>query len=166
MHIGHIILIKAESHDDAIERVRLHLHDEVTFASGWSDWSVIGNDGWGGSSFSFRNDYEDWAGVSEHAVSQDDEGDLFAKVVNAALEARESEFERLRDRLSERGFSYSLDQDDMEAWELHRFAQLAESIYNPYSMFYDLANFTANPKDFRASESDEGWYAVLVDFHY
>ena len=169
MHTGHTILVKADSHEEAIETARACFNpEEGQSPAEWSDWCVVGDEGgYLGSRYSFRNEHEDWTGASDHAVSLDDEADLFYKVLNDAVEAREREFNRLRDRVGGVG-SFSLDQDDSESWALHRFAEFAGSIYNPYSFVYDLQNYTANLRYFREAEAagEQGWYAVLVDFHF
>jgi len=168
MHTGHIILIKADSHQDAIDRVRLYLQpDEGQSPADWSDWCMVGDEGIFGSRYSFRHDYEDWDGASDYAVSLDDEADLFHKVLAKMYGLREQAFDDFRERIFDMGIvGFRLDQNDQESWALYRFSELVESVYNPHSFVYDLQNFTADLKYFRETESEEGWYAVLVDFHF
>lgn len=173
MHTGHIILVKAEDHDEAIGAVRSALApDEGShFASAWSDWAIVGDEGFGGSRFEFRHfleDGEEWDGASHYAISRDDEADLFYKMLNKFYGFRQAEFDRLKDELRDQDFSVSLDQDDLLTYNLHKLAELADSRYCHKSAVYDLENYTANLRYFREDEAQNGhnWYAVLVDFHF
>lgn len=170
MHTGHLILIKAESHDDAISRVKGALEDfESNFGSNWSDWSTVGDDGFTKSRWNFHADFEDWNGASSHAVSLTDEADLFHKALDHFYAFRVAAFERLTNEIS--GYSltdFKLDQNDQISWALFKFAKLAEAQYGSDSFVYDLENYTPDLRYFRQStESGEtDWYGVLVDFHF
>lgn len=167
MHTGHLVLVKAESHDEAIDTVRaaLHYSDGENFAGSWSDWSVVGDD----SRWNFHADFEDWNGASSYAVSLADEADLFHKALNHFYTFRKNEFERLQNQLNDFSFAnFKLDQNDMESFALVKFAYLAESHYFSSSFVYDLENYSADLKYFRESEAfgETDWYGVLVDFHF
>ena len=171
MHTGHLILVQAESHDDAIATVRaaLHYSDGENFAGSWSDWSVVGDDGLVPSRWNFHTEFEDWDGASSYAVSLADEADLFHKALNHFYAFRENEFARLANQIAENTLSlYTLDQNDMESYALVKFAYLAESHYFSHSFVYDLQNYSADLKHFRESEKigETDWYGVLVDFHF
>lgn len=170
MHTGHLVLIKAESHEDAIDKVRIALNpEEGTSPADWSDWCIVGDEGFGESRYSFDHEYEGWSGASKYAVSLADEANLFHTALNKMYELREKAFERFRDQIFELGVSiFKLDQNDQESWALYRFAELSDSIYNPESFIYDLENYTADLKYFRQSESEgeTDWFAVLVDYHF
>lgn len=173
MHTAHIILVKAEDHDDAIATVRSALTPDEGghFASAWSDWAMVGDEGYGGSRFEFQHfleDGEEWSGASRYAVSRDDEADLFYKMLDKFYGFRQSAFDRRQDELRDQDFSVSLDQDDQVTYSLYKLAELADSRYCYESAVYDLVNYTANLRYFRQDEADNGhgWYAVLVDFHF
>lgn len=168
MHTGHLILVKAESHEDAINSVWTILNtDSEHFAASWSDWCVVGE----GSRWDFRSEFADeedfeWDGDSIYAVGLSEEPELFSKAVAHFYGLRESSFERIREGIEEPSLDYfSLDQNDMKSWKLYRLAQLAESVYCPDSCIYDLENYSADLKYFR-EDSSENWYGVLVDFHF
>lgn len=172
MHIAHIMLIKADSHQDAIDRVRLYLQpDEGQSFADWSDWCIVGEEGALSSRFSFRADYPDWDGASDYAVSSDDEPDLFNKVLRDAYRRRSDAFLHFRQKLQESGktsiLDFGLDEDfSTDAYTLWKFASLVSNDYYIDSYFYDLEHFTASPKSYNAAAEDSGWYAVLVDFHF
>lgn len=175
MHTAHIVLVKADSHDDAIGTIRAHLNNDNHFASGWSDWAIVGDEGFGASRFSFRNLLDsdsdsilEWDGASSYAVSRDDEADLFSATLNRFYGYRQQIFDELYAEAQENGFYFSLDQDDTESWKLYRLTQLAESVYCPDSKVYDLEHYSANLRSFHEDIAQDGrdWYAVLVDFHF
>ena len=168
MHTAHLILVKAEDHEDAIATVRIALtpDDGSHFASHWSDWALVGDEGFGESRYSFRHEYEDWDGASSYAISLDDEGDLFHRELAKFYAFREKAFDRLRSEVSDEGFAFSLDQDDRASYALRKFAELADGVYTYESAIYDLEHYSTNLKHFRDKEAENGWYAVLVDFHF
>lgn len=171
MHTGHIILVKADDHEDAISSVRCLLDDTDSRWASWSDWSVVGDEGFGESRYKFTDfmeDGEEWDGASIYAVSRDDEADLFYKMLEKFYGFRQAAFDRMKDELKDQDFSVSLDQDDQLTYKLYKFAELADSHYTYDSGVYDLQNWTANLRYFREAEknNEHGWYAVLVDFHF
>lgn len=179
MHTSHLVLIKAESHDDALDEVRSRLEpdDGQHFASGWSDWAVVGDGDILDSRYTFTNclsfgenddDIPEWDGASQYAVSLDDEADLFYKALNQFYGYREAEFDRLTREVDKNGYDFVLDGDSLGSYALYRLAQLSASIYCLDSFVYDLENYSANLKYFREDVAADGrnWYAVLVDFHF
>ena len=171
MHTGHLILVKAESHQDAIDRVwtTLNYSDSEHFAANWSDWAVVGNEGFADSRWSFPTEITGWTGANEYAVSLRDEPELFNQAFERFYSYRQQAFESFKAKVAELDSStFELDQDDLESWNLVRFAQLVDGIYNPQSHLYDLENYTANPKYFNESveSGEDDWFGVIVDFHY
>lgn len=169
MHIAHIVLVKAESHEDAIGAVRANLDDYESRFALWSDWAVVGNEGISNSRWSFEDfGGETWTGADKYAVSRDTERELFDKVVALFVERRQEAFDNLEREITDNGFSFSLDQDNRESYALTKFAKLADSRYCSDSYIYDLANQTANLRYFREEMANDGeeWFAVLVDFHF
>ena len=171
MHTGHIILIKADDHEDAISRVWSAINaDENWFANAWADWAAI-TDGRFDLSHFFGGEYN---GVHNHAVSYETEKDLFLQLIESRKAERRAEFDRLLAEIKEDGRlnldNYELDEDSMASWKLYRFSSFVNSSYNPYSKIYDLENYDTNLKNFTLEiESETGeknWYGVLVDFHY
>lgn len=177
MHTGHIILVKAENHEDAISTVwtAVNTSDETWFAANWSDWAVVAHEGISESRWNMKDflDKEDlYTGVNDHALSYETERDLFEKVVQHQLDQRANAFEgvirSLKDAGVESVYDFNLDQDDQVSWQLRRLGTLASSIYNPDSKIFDLENYDANLKYFRADTEagNTNWYAVVVDFHF
>lgn len=166
MHTAHLILVKADDHQDAIDTVRGNLYtDEGSNFAPWSDWSVVGEEG----RFSFTHEYEGWDGASGHAVSLDDEADLFYKVLGDFKTYREREFQTRRQQVEDFSISsFTLDQDDMDSYHLMKFAELVEGRYTYDSAYYDLKNYTTSLKYFEEDVAQDGkdWFGVLVDFHF
>lgn len=170
MHVGHLILVKAESHEEAIGKVADSLITESgeNSIADWSDWHAVADRGFSDSRWNFADEVEgEWDGASRYAVSLEDEADLFYAMVNKFYGYREAAHARAEQKVQEYGLSYKLDQDDQNSWSLYRYAQLTEGIYCPDSFVYDLENYTPNLKWFRENSAENAdWYAVLVDFHF
>lgn len=181
MHTGQIILVKAEDHEDAISKVNLAINadGEQWFASNWSDWAVVANEGMLGSRWTIKDffDHEDEEGneiatENEWVVSYETERKIFDEVVQGRLDARSNNFDNIIRQLKDDGvdsvYDFQLDQDNLTSWNLRRLANLANSIFNSDSMIFDLENFDANLKWFKKEIEDgvTNWYAVVVDFHF
>lgn len=175
MHTGHIILVKAEDHQDAVEKVWTAVNaDESWFASNWSDWAVVGTEGYGESRWEMAEFFEKgtYTGKHKYALSCETEPELFYAVIEERLASRKKQFDRIVEQLMESGktwiHDFELDEDTMDSWHLRHFASLATSVYTSESMIFDLENYDANLKWFRkdVEEGNTDWFAVVVDFHY
>lgn len=175
MHTGHLILVKAESHQDAIDGIWTNLNsDGEHFAASWSDWAMVGDEGFGKSRFSLEE-----FGVplqNNYVVSYADERESFETILQKFVDIRTGTFNRFKDELT--GNDFSIDQLELNAgsgsattqfaWTLSRLADLAWGAYTPDSAFYDLENhdteLTLFQKDIESGATD--WFAVIVDFHF
>ena len=174
MHTAHIILVKAEDHEDAFENVWQHFNNaEDNIAQRWSDWQSVGDD----SRWSME-DFVPKGTVLQHnyVLSYETETELFSYVVDNALRERQLAFEKLYDNLDLAGQShlsaYNVeDKDLMKAYDLYRFAQFVAGYYNPDSHIVDLDSYTTNLEYFQNSIAEtepvqKNWYAVVVDLHF
>lgn len=176
MHTGHIILVKGENHQDALERVSVAVMSdgEGWFASNWSDWAVVGDTGLGESRWEMSEFFAEGTYTGEHkyVLSYETERELFCALVDKQLASRKAEFDRIVDTLMESGktwiHDFELDEDTMDSWYLRHFANLATGIYTSESKIFDLENHDANLKYFRqdVEAGNTDWFAVVVDFHY
>ena len=168
MHTAHIVLVRADDHEDAISTVQNELFEPDYNWCEWSDWAVVVDGRYRLSNFFEPNTY---TGVSEYAVSYDTERVLFDKVLGHFMEVRRTEFNRILDRLELAGKGslgdYDLEMlDTHHAYDLLGFAQLVTGSYTYDSYVYDLNNQTANLSVFRSIPDKSDWFAVLVDFHF
>jgi hypothetical protein len=176
MHTGHIVLVKAESHEDAIGIVwtTVNTSDENWFASNWSDWAVVADEGISGSRYQMADFFEEdtYTGTHPHALSLETESELFYQLVSKKLEEREATFDAVVNKLKEEGvdslYDFRLDQDDDVSWYLRRLSNLVGSVYTHDSKIFDLENHDANLSYFKkdVEAGNTNWYAVVVDFHF
>jgi hypothetical protein len=152
----------------------LNAESDQWFASNWSDWAVVGDEGIMGSRYQMADFFEEdtYTGTHPHALSLETEKELFDELVTKQLEQREATFDAIVNKLKDDGvdslYDFRLDQDDDVSWQLRRLSNLVASIYNPDSRIFDLENHDANllyfKKDVEAGNTN--WYAVVVDFHF
>lgn len=177
MHTGHFILVKADSHEEAEHKVWNALNDETTFASHWSDWAIVGDEGFSESRFEFPYFWEqvhgdedaEWTGASRYSVSLQDEADLFHKMVSHFKELREKAFDSAVAELDDYSLSdFKLDDNSQKTYALWKFAQLVYGIYTWHSAYYDLENYNVTLSSYEESvaQGETDWYGVLVDFHF
>lgn len=187
MHIAHIMLVKAEDHENAIETVR-SIVGQDNFCD-WSDYAIVGDEGFGSSRYAFGfgglNDEPLLTTSNKFAISYDTEREAFDFIYDKFLSYRKAEFANLRKRVEEadvRLLELELDLEDYKsensdkAYIVRKYCEMAEGIYTEDSRIYDLENWTTNLSYFKQSleldrnypsELDEtSWFAVLVDFHF
>lgn len=173
MHTGQIILVKAEDHEDAMNKVwsAVNADGDQWFASNWSDWAVVANEGTLGSRWTIKDFYEGET-ENEWVVSYETEREAFDAIVQGRLDERSNEFEGIIRQLKAEGvdsvYDFQLDQDNLTSWNLRRLANLANSIFNSDSKIFDLENFDANLRWFKKdiADGETNWFAVVVDFHF
>jgi hypothetical protein len=168
MHTGHLILIQAESHQDAIDKVWTALNtDTENFASEWSDWSLVGDEGIGESRYSFEEFIQELS--NKYVVSYETEAVAFQNIFEKFIELRQAGFDRFKEVVQDLNLtSMKMGEDSHKAWQLSRFADLIWGNYTPDSMYYDLENYTPDLKHFEQSilNGETNWYGVIVDFHF
>jgi hypothetical protein len=168
MHTGHLILIQAESHQDAIDKVWTALNtDTAHFASEWSDWALVGEEGIGGSRYSLGEFNQELS--NKYVVSYETEAVDFQNILEKFIELRQAGFDRFKDVVQDLDLaSMKMGEDSDKAWKLSRFADLIWGNYTPDSMYYDLENYTPDLNHFEQSilSGETNWFGVIVDFHY
>lgn len=173
MHVPHLILVQAESHQDAIDYVWMSLNsDSEHFAADWSDWAVVGTEGFLESRFSLADDY-DFTFTNKYVVSLETEEEAFVAVLSDFIGQRKLTFDRFKQEIANVEISeleldtpFSNENHD-KAWKLSRLADLAWGNYTPDSAYYDLENNDTSLQQYEASlaRGESNWYGVLVDFH-
>jgi hypothetical protein len=168
MHTGHLILVKAESHQDAIDRVWTNLNtDTAHFAADWSDWAVVGDEGIGESRFSLEEFEQELS--NKYVVSYETETEAFRTILEKFIELRQKDFDRFKEAVQDLDLaSLKMGEDSDKAWKLSRFADLIWGNYTPDSAYYDLENYTPDLNHFEQSilSGETDWFGVIVDFHY
>lgn len=174
MHTAHIILVKAEDHNEAIGKVRSSIDNtEASFAD-WSDWSVIGNEGIGDSRYSFADFVDGWQGADTHVVGLEEETDLFYQILRTFENYRNAEFNSLKEELKDfdlTSLQVEMDGYFPDVYNLLKLAKLANGEYTYASKIFDLEHWCITTKYFNQEVAENAfevnnWYAVLVDFHF
>jgi hypothetical protein len=163
MHTLQIMLIEADSAEDAIEEVksRTGLYGE-TSGPDWSDWHEVGGR---------------WDGYFEgsNVLSYAENVALAEETLKTALTWRGEEIERLKgeadfDKLVELVDNYNAEEPvfDHSVWVARRLTELVMDYWTPDSKVFDLHDYTASLKYFRKrlEENAENQYLVAVDFHF
>lgn len=180
MHTAHLILVQAESHEDAAAKVWGYLNsDGEHFASDWSDWAIVGDEGFGKSRWTLHDFLETPLTLTnDYVVSYKSEREQFNALLSFFENLRQSKFDELKRSIEE----ISVDSLELprthvwseaiqNVWKLARLADLASGIYTPDSAYYDLENQQVTlggdaycfDASINAGETD--WFGVVVDFH-
>lgn len=168
MHVGQILLVEAESHDEALDKVRSAVQYAETPTPDWSDWNEVGGR------------WSDFFGKGKNALRYTENTALAEEKLAEWIEARTAEIKRYHAELTEfnlAGVIATYDpeaepkwagQDSMNLWRLIKVAKLLSDDWTPDSAVFDLENYTANLKSFRErlAVAPEMQYLVMVDFHY
>lgn len=165
MHTLQIMLIEADSAEEALEEVksRTGLYgDDSGSGPDWSDWHEIGGR-WGGY-------FE-----GENVISYAENVALAEETLKQTLEWRAEEMERLRKDSDLEALLSSVDSYDPEnpvmdfkVYCAKSLAEMALDYWTSRSKVFDLHDYTASIKYFRKrlEENPEKQYLVAVDFHY
>lgn len=172
MHVGHILLVEAESVEEARDNVYSRLMGETNEPE-WSDWHNVSA---GSESFAGR-----WKG---HYFGEANELDVLCYADNATLAEevilgqiaqRKKELEDYRQRILDEGYDImSVEYDpygeayDMKPYYVKKVAEILNDNWTPDSYVVDLENYTAGLSGFakRVIEAPEKQFLVVVDFHF
>jgi hypothetical protein len=172
MHVLQYIAIKADSPEEAIDKVRGELESMLGndgSTNSWYDWFVTG-----GGRFNAGNDpYTD--GAINMVVSSKD-SKAFELIVSDCIESRLSEFRRYRAEWEQSNINLSsyFDEFDgtmdysMKLYTLGKMIDMAQGEWDFNSYFYDLTNWSTNPVHMTKDRinNDGVWFLVPVDFHF
>jgi hypothetical protein len=170
MHVAQIMLVEADTLEDAMSDVQAKLDDLPQ----WSDWhnaSAIS-----GGSFAGRWQGEFFGEKNENdALRYSDDPALAENVIFEQLSTRKLELSMLRERVEKSGYDpMKVEYDpeasgwNMDAIALQRMIGLLENDWNSDSAIYDLHDWTASLASFRKRVADapEKQFLVAVDFHF
>ena len=165
MHTAHILLVEAESHEEAIDKVRSQVtHSETPYPS-WSDWHEIGGR------------WENLFGSGKNCLRYTENEKLAEEKIKEWVDGRINEMKRCLEEvkdfdLAEKLDAYDpeapLDYKEMKTYYLYKLAKNLQDSWTPESGVYDLEHGTPNLKAFRErlAIAPEMQYLVVVDFHF
>ena len=176
MHTIQYVAVKAESVEEAHEKVKSHLEMEMgpeDSYNSWYDWFVVGGGRWATGD---ENQYNDeWLGDIAH---QDDP--RFKEYLDKAREYRKTALQEYIDSARKSKILALLDDLEkadpftehfrigMELYTLHQLYRMAMGQWSYDSFYFDVEHESANPIHLLNSldKGDKDWYLVPIDFHY
>ena len=171
MHTGHIVLIEADSAEEAVAEVEMKLMpDEGRSWAEWSDWCEIGGR-WEGE---FGEGEPSVLQYSDDPILADTKINKFLQnrldYLQSAITAIES-FDLIGELKKYNPETSSIvgDTDDwMSKWKARTALEIVEDHWVAYSGVYDITYGSATLGEFRKRcESDpDRQFLVMVDFHY
>lgn len=167
-HIDELEEFKAEAFDDVKCKFE-EMYSESEGLGGWSDWYVVGGGRWNSNPDKQYEEDNAWNDVISYAENPE----LFTKTISNAMESRMAEFNGYRGRfeqqkidLKEKFDNYDGGMDySMELYDLSKCIDMLQGKWDMNSYFYDLNNWSTNPK-WVLDSLDDSWYLVPVDFHF
>lgn len=169
MHVGQILLVEAESHEEAEDKVRSAVQYSETPNPDWSDWNEIGGR------------WSDFFGKGKNVLRYSENTALAEEKLAEWIAGRKGEMERYYEQVKDVSIANYISmydaeadhrsfvgQDSMNLWYLIKLAKLLSDDWTPDTGVYDLENYTANLKSFRerVAVAPEMQYMVMVDFHF
>jgi hypothetical protein len=168
MHVGQILLVEAESHEEALDKVKSAVQYSESPTPDWSDWNEIGGR------------WSDFFGKDKNVIRYTENAQLVENKLAEWLESRQSEVKKYHSEVANFNLGKVVENyhpeaeqkwvgdDSMNLWRLIKLAKLLSDDWTPDSAVYDLDNYTANLKSFRErlAVAPEMQYLVMVDFHF
>lgn len=166
-HIDELDEFKAEAFDDVKLKFE-EMYSESEGLGGWSDWYIVG-----GGRYNANPDSQYKEDDHSMVISYAETPDKFVETINNAIQSRKDEFATYRDRFEKQNIDISdrLDKYDgttdysFDMYELSKLADMLQGKWDMNSYFYDLNNWSTNPK-WVLDTLDDSWYLVPVDFHF
>jgi hypothetical protein len=168
MHVGQIMLVEAESHAEAVDKVQGVIQYSETPTPSWSDWNEVGGR------------WSDFFGKGKNVMRYTENPALAEEKLTEWLRGREEEMASSFNQIKTLDIGKVIAEYDpekepswvgdtsMALWRLARLARLLGDDWTSDSGVYDLDNFTGNLKSFRErlAVAPEMQYLVIVDFHH
>ena len=167
MHVGQLLLVEAESHGEARDKVESVItHSEVPTPS-WSDWHEIGGR------------WSDVFGKGKYILRYTENQKIAEERIQEWLASRKAEMNRMLEEvksfdLAAYAASYDpeaphkYDDSSMKLYYLNKITDILNETWTSDSGIYDLETWTPNLKYFRErlAIAPEMQYLVVVDFHF
>lgn len=173
MHTGHLVLVEADSAEEATSIVEGNLMpDEGSSWADWSDWSQIGG--------RYEGVFGEVEGNSTpNALCYGDDPIFADTKIDHFLKFRMEYFERSKKDLE--GFDFhsvldnyspeagnSFDENRMKTWIAIGALRTADDYWTSNSYVYDMTYGSASLSDFRrrCDENPDKQFLVMVDLHF
>ena len=167
MHVAHLLLVEAESHEQARSDVESSLiYSEHQYPS-WSDWKDIGGR------------WSNYFGTGKDVFRYTENSKLAEEKIQECLQSRKNEMLRLYDEVKNLDLAPKVenydpevrspfDEDSMKVYRLKKLLDIIGDSWNPDSYVYDLEQHTTQLQYFRErlAIAPEMQYLVVVDFHF
>lgn len=163
MHTVQLLLVEADTHQEAVEIVDSKIND---WEGHWSDWHAIGGR-WSGI---FGENHPD-------VINYKNDPELFEKHIKDFVEARKNRLKENLERFEEGKKSLSdyvsdynpeIFDFDMNLYALKSLTRIMAGDWTYDSCFFDLESYseTLHPFRERVATRPEKQYVVAVDFHF
>lgn len=167
MHVGQLLLVEAESHGEARDKVESVItHSEVPTPA-WSDWHEIGGR------------WSDTFGKDKYILRYTENQKLAEARIQDWLAGRKAEMNRMLEEVKNFDLTayaesydpeepHKFDDGSMKLYYLKKIAEILSESWTSDSGVYDLETWTTNLKFFRErlAIAPEMQYIVVVDFHF
>lgn len=172
MHVCHILLVQADTVEDAFESALSTLHDQQPE---WSDWHNANNPvdlNWAGrwTGAFFKSDKEDEPNPNYLCYAEDKA--LAENVISDQLELRDREIANLRKHmisdLTTVEANHYADKWNSDLWYTEKFCKLLSNDWTPDSYIYDLETHTGSLEPFmkRVLFAPEKQWLIPLDLHF
>lgn len=177
MHVAHILLVQADTVEEAFEFIESELSDRgYGIRPDWSDWHNADNahtlnfaGRWTGSFFKGENEEDEAPNYLCYASDKA----MAENVISDQLALRDAEVANIRKNMVSDLSTVSVDHYakdglNMEFWYAQKFLKLADNEWCPDTYIYDLHAGTGSLHDFmkRVMVSPEKQWLIPCDFHF
>ena len=163
MHTGHILLVEAESEEEAIDKVQSAITHADEPTPIWSDWHEVGGR------------WDDYFGEHGHVLQYSKDEELAEKSINSMIELRKNSMRDAWEKVKTldveaaiENYNPDVHNFDMDFYYLEKIGKNLNESWTPESLVYDLDTWTPNLKYFRGrvAIAPEMQFLVVVDFHF
>jgi hypothetical protein len=178
MHVAHILLVEADTREEAFDVVYSELNSGDAVLPEWADWHNANNPAemnfagrWSGSFF--RTSPDQPLDEIPNSLCYADDKALAEIIISDQLELRDNEVAGLvagmiTDLTDLKVNNYDTSKWDMRVWQSQKFLRMVENEWVPDSYIYDLHAETASLAQFmkRVGIAPEKQWLIPVDFHF